>query len=96
MVLDKIKKDVLKYIEDMGFDVTQLESYKYTSAIIDYDNGGEPADDSWDTNEEFNAKVEKFLGYLETDDLGEYVEISKTEEDLYKTKIICWLNSIKD
>ena len=98
--IEKIKQDLLKHIDDMEIDVTQLQSYEYHEPVYSY-SSAYPEDESeeWDENEEFQAKIEHIIEGLEDRDaLGDYIETTEEEDDDedLKLQIINWLKNIQE
>ena len=98
--IDKIKQDLLKYIDNMEIDVSELESYEWHAPVRSY-YSAYPEDESeeWDEEEEYQAKLEKIIDGLEDRDyLSYYVKVTDEEDDDedLKLEIINWLKSLQD
>lgn len=97
--LDQIKKEILKSVEEIEVDVTQLNSYEYSPAVYSWQSSScGPAEDYWDEQEEWQAKLEKAINDLNgMGSLSDYAKVTMEEdEDMeLKNKIICWLESLR-
>ena len=99
-LLEKIKQDMLKAIDDQEIDVTQLQSYEYHEPVYSY-SSAYPEDESeeWDENEEFQAKLEYVIDRLESGDtLGDYIDVTEEEDDDedLKLRLLNWLKGLLD
>lgn len=97
--LDQIKKEILKSVEEIEVDVTQLNSYEYSPATYSWQSSScSPAEDYWDEQEEWQAKLEVVIKDLQgMGNLSDYAKVTMEEDedtDL-KNKIICWLESLR-
>lgn len=100
-VEEKIKQDILAYIDKMEIDVEDLDSYSYSSPsyswVSDYP---EPASEDWDEKEEFQAKVEHLIDNVEKhhDHLGDYVDMTdeEAEDDDLQLRLLNWLKGLLD
>lgn len=98
---DKIKQDLLKYINNMEIDVEDLDSYSYSSPSYSWvSSSPEPASDDWDEDEEFQAKVQILIDDVEKHfgHLGEYVDMTDDEadDDELQLRLLNWLKSLVD
>lgn len=97
--LDQIKKEILKSVEEIEVDVTQLASYEYSPAVYSWQcSSCGPAEDDWDEQEEWQAKLEEAIKDLQGwGNLSDYAKVTMEEdEDMeLKNKIICWLESLR-
>lgn len=96
---DQIKKEVLKSIEEIEIDVTELSSYEYSPATYSWQcSSCGPAEDYWDEQEEWQAKLEKAINDLNgMGSLCDYANVTmdEDEDEELKNKIICWLESLR-
>ena len=91
----QIQQLVQEWIDkEVQVDVSELPSYKYSPARTwDYKFNPEPAEDDWDENEEYEARIIEAIKYLEADGLYQYIDIKEEEEPIYQEKVIEWLKS---
>ena len=97
---EKIKQDILKYIDNMEIDVEDLDSYSYSAPSYSWcSSNPEPASEDWDSNEEFQAKVQMLIDDVENfGHLGDYVDMTDAEaedEDL-QLRLLNWLKGLLD
>ena len=97
---DRIKQDILKYIDNMEIDVEDLDSYEYHGAVNSYNsNYPEPESEDWDLNEEFQVKVQMLIDDVENfGHLGDYVDMTdaEAEDEELQLRLLNWLKSLID
>lgn len=98
---EKLKKEILKYIDNMEIDVEDLDSYSYSSPSYSWvSSNPEPASEEWDEDEEYQAKIEWLINAVEKhhDHLGEYVDMTDEEADdeELQLRLLNWLKYLKD
>lgn len=72
---EDLKAAVLTAVHKMEIEEEELPSYTYTPAQTwGYVHNPEPAEYDWDEEEEFSAKIDKFINYVEADGIIEYVD----------------------
>lgn len=98
---EKIKQDILKYLDNKEIDVENLDSYSYNAPTYSwYSSSPEPANEDWDEDEEFQAKVEWLINEIEKHNynFGDYIDMTQDEmwnEDL-QLRLLNWLKSLVD
>lgn len=98
---EKIKQDILKYINNMEIDVEDLDSYSYSAPSYSWvSSSPAPASEDWDYNEEFQAKVEWLVDAIENrgDNFGDYVPMTQDEiwDDDLQLRLLSWLKGLLD
>lgn len=97
---DKIKLDLIDYINKMEIDVDCLGSYQYHSAVNSWSSCyPEPESEDWDRDEEFQAKIQLLINDVENfGHLGDYVDMTdeEVEDDELQLRLLNWLKSLVD
>ena len=91
---EKIKEDLLKYIDNMEIDVDSLSSYRYYPHTM-----SDPSCEDWDEEEEYQAKLEQLIDRIESgDNIGEFIDITddEAEDEELQLRILNWLKYLKD
>lgn len=68
--LQKLDEVLEAAVLDMEIDYYELESFEYDI---------NPCECYWDEDEEYRAKLEKLIEFIEADGWGEYLAINKTK-----------------
>lgn len=72
----KVRQEVVDFIENEEIEVETLSSYRNRgSAPQDFSRFAEPEDVYWDEDEEFEAKCQKVIDYIENDGPSAYFDI---------------------
>lgn len=102
MLIEKIKKELIKKIDEIEIDVTQLYSYVWerNPYRVEEQLIGTSGSGDWDEEEEWKEKVKKFIEWLEKDGLVEYCDLDDREIELDQEtgeltcEAIRWLNTL--
>lgn len=80
---DALKKELLKFVENIEIDVTQLESYHWdrNPYCVESQLIGTSGCGVWNENEEWQEQVKKAKTYLEADGAGEYLKLANEDWD---------------
>ena len=73
MLTENQKKEILDFVDNQEIDLDELESFRY------YANSPEPY--NWDEEEEYNAKCEQAVRYIQLDGLDGYFDWDKSLQD---------------
>jgi len=98
---EKIKQDILKYIDDMEIDIEELDSYEYHSPTYSWESScPEDSYEEYDEEEAFQAKVEKIIDSIENGfyHLDDYVDMTEeeAEDEELQLRLLNWLKSLID
>lgn len=69
-----IQKKIQEYVENLEVDVSELDSYKYTSSYWDHVNNPEPSEEDWNEAEELMAKYELFKSYIDSGNIDSPID----------------------
>ena len=98
---DSIKKELLKAVEKMEIDETQLDSYHYdrNPYCVDAELIGTSGCHDWDEEEEWKAKVKALADDIKGYGVMSYVDLSDDEENIegeITMAAYLWLYSLVD
>lgn len=98
---EKIKQDILKYIDNKEIDIEELDSYEYHRPTYSWESScPEDSYEEYDEKEEFQAKIEWLIDAVENhhDHLGDYVDMTdeEAEDDELQLRLLNWLKSLVD
>lgn len=83
-----IKKLANAFVEKVEIDVNELESYKLRPASFD---GLEPAEETWDEDEEWSEKAQKAMDYIYADGVEEYMKLDSSLQERVLDVINKWV-----
>ena len=80
---ERLKKELLKKIEQIDIDVQGLESYHIVRNpyCVESQLVGTSDCFEYDENEEWQAQIQKMKTYIEEDGAGEYLKLSSEDWD---------------
>lgn len=80
---EKLKKELLKKIEQIEIDVSELDSYHWDSNpyCVEPQLAGGSGCGMWNENEEWQAQIQKIKTYIAEDGAGEYLKLSSEDWD---------------
>lgn len=90
VTFDSIKDKLIEFIDRIEVDVTSLDSYRESQASQDFSRFREPADEYWDEEEEYAARLQKAREYLEYDGVYDSLDIPNAEH--LKGDCIKWID----
>ena len=98
-IMNKIMHDMLKAIDGVEIEPRSLDSYRHEPAVRCHLSGnGEPAEDYWDEDEEWQAKLSTVIDSLKDGYLSDWIDV--TEEEDYdivlKEKVLSWLENMQE
>ena len=80
---ERLKKELDNYLEKLEVDVSELDSYHYVRNpyCVEEQLIGSSSGYEWDEDEEYNAKVEKLIEYIEADGIKYYLTLQSEDWD---------------
>lgn len=80
---ETLKKELLKKVEEVEVDVSQLNSYHidHNPYGVEQQLIGTSSSGVWDENEEWQEQIKKMKNYIEADGAGEYLTLSEEDWD---------------
>lgn len=102
MLIERVKNELLKEVNETEIDVTQLESYVWERNPYGVEEQliGTSGSGDWNEEEEWQEKVRKLISRLEKDGLVEYSNLDDREIELDQEtgeltrEAIRWLNTL--
>ena len=81
-------EEIEKWIEEIDVDVSDLSSYHYDDNPygVDRELRGWSGEYVWDEDEEYTAKIEKAIDYLESDGVEGYFDVDDDELTLFEAR----------